>query len=46
MRKCLLLLMVCAITACEKPYIADDGDDLSVVVPGGDDEQGGRGVVD
>lgn len=43
MRKCLLLLMVCAITACEKPYIAEDDDDeTSVVVPGGDDEQRGE----
>lgn len=41
MRKCLLLLMVCAITTCEKPYVADDdGDDPSVVVPGGDEQRG------
>ena len=35
MKKCLLLLMMCALTACEKPYIADAGeDDPSVVVTG------------
>ena len=37
----MLLLMVCAITTCEKPYVADDdGDDPSVVVPGGDEQRG------
>ena len=35
MKKYLLLLMMCALSACEKPYIADVGeDDPSVVVPG------------
>ena len=35
MKKYLLLLMMCALAACEKPYIADVGDDdESVVVPG------------
>lgn len=34
MKKYLLLLMMCALAACEKPYIADVGeDDPSVVVP-------------
>lgn len=34
-----LLLVVCALMSCEKPYIADDdGDNPSVVMPG-DDEQ-------
>lgn len=35
-----MMIAACALTACEKPYVADDdGDDPSVVVPGGDDEQ-------
>ena len=35
MKKYLLLLMMCALAACEKPFIADVGeDDPSVVVPG------------
>ena len=35
MKKYLLLLMMCALAACEKLYIADAGeDDPSVVVPG------------
>lgn len=35
MKKYLLLLMMCALAACEKPYIADVGeDDPSVVAPG------------
>ena len=35
MKKYLLLLMMCALAACEKPYIADAGeDDPSVVSPG------------
>lgn len=35
MKKYLLLLMMCALAACEKPYIVDAGeDDPSVVVPG------------
>ncbi len=34
MKKYLLLLMMCALAACEKPYIVDDGEDEpSVVVP-------------
>ena len=35
MKKYLLLLMMCALAACEKPYIADvSEDDSSVVAPG------------
>ena len=35
MKKFILLLAVCALAACEKPFIADVGeDDPSVVVPG------------
>ena len=35
MKKYLLLLMMCALAACEKPFIADVGeDDPSVVAPG------------
>ena len=36
MKKYLLLLIVCALAACEKPYIADDGedDDSAAVLPG------------
>ena len=35
MKKFILLLSVCALAACEKPYIADVGeDDPSVVAPG------------
>ena len=35
MKKFILLLSVCALAACEKPYIVDTGeDDPSVVVPG------------
>ena len=36
MKKYLLLLMICALAACEKPYIADDGedDDSAAVLPG------------
>lgn len=35
MKKYLLLLMMCALAACEKPYIADVGDDEpSVIEPG------------
>ena len=35
MKKFILLLAVCALAACEKPYIADVGDDDDqVVVPG------------
>lgn len=35
MKKYLLLLMMCALAACEKPYIADVGEDEpSVVAPG------------
>lgn len=41
MRNILLLLAVCALAACEKPYIAEDDDDEpSVVVPGGEDQRG------
>ena len=41
MRNILLLLTVCALASCEKPYIADDdGDDPSVVVPGGEEQRG------
>ena len=35
MRKCLLLLAVCALVSCEKPFVSD-GDDEEVVVPGDD----------
>ena len=42
MKKYLLLLMMCALAACEKPYIADDvDDDPSAVLPG-DDAQAGE----
>lgn len=43
MKKYLLLLMVCALASCEKPYIADDGEDdyPSAVLPG-DGEQAGE----
>ena len=34
MNKFMLLLSVCALAACEKPYIADVGDDDDSVVPG------------
>ena len=36
MKKYLLLLILCALAACEKPYIADDGedDDSTAVLPG------------
>lgn len=36
MNKFILLLAVCALAACEKPYIADDGedDDSTAVLPG------------
>lgn len=34
MKKYLLLLMMCALAACEKPYIADVGDDDESVSPG------------
>ena len=35
MKKFILLLAVCALAACEKPYIIDTGeDDPPVVVPG------------
>ena len=36
MKKCLLLLVACALVACEKPYVSDDDE---VVVPGEDGEQ-------
>ena len=36
MKKYLLLLMMCALAACEKPYIADVGDDDESVVSPGD----------
>lgn len=40
MKKYLLLLTACVLTACEKPYIADDdGDEPSVVVPGYDEQR-------
>lgn len=43
MRNILLLLAMCALAACEKPYIAEDDDDEpSVVVPDGDDKQRGE----
>lgn len=42
MKKYLLLLMVCALAACEKPYIADDGDDDPSDVLPGDGEQAGE----
>lgn len=38
MKKYLLLLMVCALAACEKPYIADDGDEEEHPVMPGDGE--------
>lgn len=39
----LTMIAACMLTACEKPYVADDdGDEPSVVVPGGDDEQRGE----
>ena len=34
MKKYLLLLMMCALAACEKPYIADVGEDDESVSPG------------
>lgn len=34
MKKFILLLAVCALAACEKPFIADVGDDDESVVPG------------
>lgn len=34
MKKFILLLAVCALAACEKPYIADVGDDDESVMPG------------
>lgn len=37
----MLLLMVCALTACDKPFVSD-GDDEEVVVSDGDDEQRGK----
>ena len=41
MRKFLLLMFVAALTACEKPYVTDDdGDDPSMVVPGGEEQRG------
>lgn len=36
MKKYLLLLMMCALAACEKPYIADVGEDDPPVVSPGD----------
>lgn len=39
MRNILLLLAVCALAACEKPFVSD-GDDEEVVVPGGEDQRG------
>lgn len=42
MKKYLLLLMVCALASCEKPYIADDGDDDPSAVLPGDDAQAGE----
>ena len=41
MRNIFLLLAVCALVACEKPFVADDGgDDPSVVVPGVEEQRG------
>ena len=40
MKKYLLLLMMCALAACEKPFILDAGEDDESVVPG-DGEHGG-----
>ena len=42
MKKYLLLLMVCALAACEKPYIADDGDEEEHPVLPGDGEHAGE----
>ena len=42
MKKYLLLLMVCAWAACEKPYMAEDGDDGDMPVLPGDGEQEGE----
>lgn len=39
MRNILLLLAVCALAACEKPFVSD-GDDEEVVVPGGEEQKG------
>lgn len=41
MKKFLLLLVACTFMACEKPYVASDGDDEEVV-PGGGAEQRGE----
>ena len=42
MKKYLLLLMVCAWAACEKPYMAEDGDDGDMPVLPGDGELTGE----
>lgn len=41
MKKYLLLLLMCALAACEKPYIADADDEEHPVLPG-DGEQAGE----
>ena len=41
MKKYLLLLLMCALAACEKPYIADADDEEYPVLPG-DGEQAGE----
>ena len=42
MKKYLLLLMMCALVACEKPYIADDGEEEEHPVLPGDGEHVGE----
>ena len=42
MKKFILLLAVCALAACEKPYIIDTGEDEPSVVAPGDGEHGGE----
>lgn len=42
MKKYLLLLMMCALAGCEKPYIADVGDDDESVVSPGDGKPAGE----
>lgn len=44
MKKYLLLLMVCALSACEKPYIADADDEEEHPVLSGDDAQAGEAL--
>lgn len=42
MKKYLLLLMMCALSACEKPYIADEDEEEEHPVLPGDSEQAGE----